>query len=66
MRCGHRAVLIVTRDVEGTSTNVARERKDLECCLEEGHEGPHEDSQHQVKWEDKGKTMTHILIHETD
>jgi hypothetical protein len=27
--CGHRAVLVITRSVEGTTTNVARERVDL-------------------------------------
>jgi hypothetical protein len=63
MQCTHRAVLIITRDVEGTSTKVARERKNLSCGLKKGHEGEHEDSQYEEKWQDEGKTLTHILIH---
>lgn len=63
MQCTHRAVLIITRDVEGTSTNVARERKNLSCGLQKGHAGAHEDFQYDEKWADEGKTLTHILIH---
>lgn len=63
MQCIHRAVLIITRDVEGTSTNVARERKNLSCSLEKGHPGKHHDSQYEESWEDEGKTLTHILVH---
>lgn len=64
MQCTHRAVLIITRDVEGTSTNVARERKNLSCGLQKGHSGPHHDRQFQESWEDEGKPLTHILVHE--
>lgn len=63
MQCSHRAVLIVTREVEGTSTNVARERKNLSCRLEEGHDGKHHDTQYEESWDDEGKTLTHILVH---
>ena len=63
MQCTHRAVLIITRDVEGTSTNVARERKNLSCGLEKDHSGDHRDFQYEESWDDEGKTLTHILVH---
>ena len=64
MQCSHRAVLIVTREVAGTSTNVARERKNLTCGKEAGHQGRHEDAQYEESWDDEGKQLTHILVHE--
>lgn len=64
MQCSHRAVLIVTRSAEGTSTNVARERKNLSCVKERGHSGLHEDQQYEESWKDEGKTLTHLLVHE--
>jgi len=51
MACDARAVLIVTRQMEGTSTNVARERFQLHCGLENGHAGPHRDAEHAQEWE---------------
>src|SRR3970282_1784219 len=38
MTCKHRAILIVTRSVVGTSTSVAQERIQLECSEDEGHD----------------------------
>lgn len=66
MLCRHRAVVIVTREVQGTSTNVALERRNLSCCLERGHEGSHWDSQFEEAWEDKGPQLTHILRHQSE
>ncbi len=66
MACVHRAVLIVTRSVDGTSTSIARERKNLSCALKTGHTGPHRDTQFEEEWADEGSTLTHILRHEED
>jgi hypothetical protein len=51
MVCDTRAVLLVTRQIEGTSTNVARQRTELHCSLPPGHAGPHRDEQHAQEWE---------------
>ena len=66
MKCPHRAVLIVTRTVEGTSTSVARERKNLSCAMELNHPGAHCDLQYEEEWLDEGSPLTHILRHEDD
>jgi hypothetical protein len=66
MSCRHRAVLIVTRDVEGTSTSVARERKNLSCSREASHQGTHRDRQYEEEWEDKGPLLSHVLRHDAD
>lgn len=66
MACRHRAVLVVTREVEGTSTSIARERKNLSCGHEAGHAGRHRDYQFEEEWEDTGKLLTHILKHEDE
>jgi hypothetical protein len=64
MTCKHRAVLIVTRAVEGTSTSVAQERIQLECSEDEGHVGSHRDHTHGESWEDRGQPLTHVLRHQ--
>lgn len=51
MSCEARAVLIVTRQMEGTSTNVARQRFQLRCSLDPGHAGAHRDEAHEQEWE---------------
>lgn len=61
MTCPHRAVLLVTREVEGTSTSVARERYNLTCGREEKHSGPHRDAERGEEWEDQGPLLSHIL-----
>lgn len=61
MSCKHRAILIVTRQVEGTATNVARQRVELECGEPEGHDGMHFDSRRGERWEDRGPQLTHLL-----
>ena len=51
MVCDARAVLLVTRQMEGTSTNVARQRIELHCSLSAGHTGPHRDESQAQEWE---------------
>ncbi len=50
MACDARAVLLVTRQIEGTSTNVARQRIELYCSLLPGHAGPHRDQTQGQEW----------------
>ena len=64
MDCPHRALLIVTRTVEGTSSNVAKRRVELRCGQPAGHGGPHVDAEHDEQWEDRGHRMSHILRHD--
>ena len=63
MQCEARAILIVTREVTGTSTNVAERRVQLACVLDRGHDGPHRDSSEGEEWEGApGKAVT-VLKH---
>ncbi|MBI4702878.1 MAG: hypothetical protein HY744_17310 [Deltaproteobacteria bacterium] len=64
MACSHRAVLIVTCSVQGTSSNLAKRRVDLRCGKPAGHDGPHSDAEHGESWEDRGCELTHVLRHE--
>ncbi len=64
MACKHRAVLILTRDVKGTSSNLAAGRRELQCTKADGHEGPHEDEGAGETWSDRGDVLTHILRQE--
>jgi hypothetical protein len=66
MSCDVRAVLIVTRQMEGTATNVARQRFQLHCGLEEGHSGPHRDAAHDQEWEIVKGRPTLLLRDEED
>ncbi|HWZ88915.1 MAG TPA: hypothetical protein VNW92_08695 [Polyangiaceae bacterium] len=66
MSCDSRAVLIVTRQMEGTSTNVARQRVELHCSLEAGHPGPHRDTVHEQEWEMVQDRPTLLLRDEED
>ena len=50
MACDARAVLLVTRQMEGTSTNVARQRIELHCSLPPEHDGPHRDETQAQEW----------------
>ena len=64
MECKARAALIVTRSVDGTTTNVASRRAELHCGKEEGHTGPHFDLAERQGWEaEPGKVAT-VLKHE--
>jgi hypothetical protein len=64
MPCDDRAVLIVTRQMEGTATHVARQRVELRCSLETGHSGPHRDDAHEQEWEIVQGRPTLLLRHE--
>jgi hypothetical protein len=66
MPCDSRAVLIVTRQREGTSTNVARQRLELYCGLESGHAGPHRDAAQQQEWQVVQGRPTLLLRDEED
>ncbi len=50
MSCDARGVLLVTREMEGTATHVARQRIELQCSLPAGHEGPHRDEPNAEEW----------------
>jgi hypothetical protein len=65
-RCGQRAILVITRVVQGTSTSIARRRIELTCGLASGHQGEHRDPVQEETWEAKpGQTPT-LLRHEDD
>ena len=66
MLCDSRAILIVTRQMEGTSTTVARQRFELHCALETGHPGPHRDTAHEQEWEIVQGRPTLLLRDEED
>jgi len=51
MVCDVRAVLLVTKQMEGTATNVAQQRIELHCSLEANHAGPHRDEGQAQEWE---------------
>jgi hypothetical protein len=62
--CAERAVLIVTRTVEGTSTAIVQQRLVLSCTLPQGHSGAHKSDEHGESWEAaEGKVAT-LLRHE--
>lgn len=66
MKCGQRAILVVTREVAGTSTNVASRRIELSCTEERGHAGVHRDTGADVTWEgEEGDRLATVLRHET-
>lgn len=64
--CGHRAFLVITRAVEGTSTSVARSRVELRCGLAEGHVGAHRDPGHGAEWEGDDTHHPTLLRHEDE
>lgn len=64
MKCGQRAVLVITREVAGTSTNIASRRVELTCDEPAGHDGSHRDHDSGEVWQsDPGKVPT-LLRHE--
>ncbi|HYQ41334.1 MAG TPA: hypothetical protein VER11_05190 [Polyangiaceae bacterium] len=67
MACDARAVLLVTRQIEGTSTNVARQRIELHCSLPPEHGGAHRDEKHAQEWVVvKGRASMVVLDEEED
>ncbi len=61
MACPHRAIIIVTGDVPGTSSSIAKERFEVSCDLEDAHGGPHRNEEHSEHWEDRGGPVTHVV-----
>jgi hypothetical protein len=49
--CSQEAVLLITKNVSGTATSVARERLVLTCTLPTGHEGSHRDDARNETWD---------------
>lgn len=66
MACNHRAVLIITRQLEGTASSVAKSRVELACTLPDGHEGQHRDADHGESWDDDGSSLPHLLRHDDE
>ena len=66
MDCGEIAVLIITSSVEGTSTSVARQRVELRCGLDAGHQGLHRDEQAGEEWASRPGQKTTLLRDEND
>jgi hypothetical protein len=65
--CGERAILIITGEVEGTSTHVARRRTELRCGLPRGHMGAHRDPKHAGEhWDAVAGQVATLLRHEPD
>lgn len=64
MECKARAVLIVTRSVDGTTTNVASRRVEMHCGKEQGHDGPHFDLTERQGWEGEPGKVATVLKHE--
>lgn len=66
MTCPHTAVLIITRAITSTATEVARERIELSCSKPAGHAGAHQDATHDEEWNDRGEQHSHVIRHETE
>lgn len=66
MACPHRAIILVTGDVPGTSSSIAKERFEMDCDLEEAHDGPHCNEKHNERWEDRRGPVTHIVRSDAD
>ncbi len=66
MPCPFRAVVLVTHDMKGTSSSVAKERLELTCMGEDKHSGPHKDAKSGITWDDKGKLVAMFLRHEDE
>lgn len=64
--CGERAILIVTKTLAGTATNVARSRTTLVCRLPAKHPGKHRDSERSETWEGAEGTVPTIIRHEDE
>jgi len=65
-QCKARAVLVITRSVKDTATDIARERLELFCGLSDGHAGLHHDTERDERWEATDHKPTTLLRHEDD
>jgi hypothetical protein len=61
MDCEERAVLMITRTVSGTSTHVAKQRIELVCKKEKGHDGLHRDPTHEREWKSEPGRVSTLL-----
>ncbi|MEZ4222789.1 MAG: hypothetical protein R3B13_17745 [Polyangiaceae bacterium] len=66
MSCKARALLIVTREIAGTATNIAERREELSCTLPEGHEGAHQDETKRERWDGTPSKRVTVLRHDGD
>jgi len=48
--CPGRAILVLTGEVQGTSTTIVRQRIELRCGLPDQHPGDHHDPSHDAHW----------------
>jgi hypothetical protein len=64
--CESEANLVITRSVEGTSTNVVRQKVKLRCQLPPGHAGAHRDAEHDETWEGRAGERPTLLRHEDE
>lgn len=64
--CGEQAVLLITMNPSGTTTNVARRRIELRCRLEAGHAGLHRDTERNEEWEPVKSGRATLLRQEED
>ena len=64
--CGHEATLLVTQEVTGTSTSIARRHELLKCGLERGHVGAHRSLETGETWEGSEGDHPTVLRHEMD
>ncbi len=64
MQCGAKALLIVTREIAGTATNLAERRAELACSLAAEHDGPHADHSENETWDGPSEGRITVLRHE--
>ena len=65
-QCSARAILVITRSVKDTATDIARERLELFCGLAQGHAGLHHDVERDEHWEATDHKPTTVLRHEDE
>lgn len=65
-QCRQAAVLVITGDVEGTTTSLVKRRLTLTCGLPPGHAGAHHDLAHGEQWEGERGDRTTLVRHEDE
>ncbi len=64
--CKHKAVLLITTAVAGTASSLAKRRTELRCGEPDGHSGEHRDPRNNRRWNDRGRPITHVIMHEDE
>ena len=64
--CASEATLVITQNVDGTSTNVVRKKMKLRCQLPIGHTGSHRDTEQGETWEGRDGEKPTVLRHEDE